>query len=404
MQLFGLLENKIQNYDWGSHTGIAELLGESTPTSEPQAELWMGAHPKASSSVVIDDTLTSLRSLIEQEPAAILGRPVADAFSNRLPFLFKVLAADRPLSIQAHPNIIQANDGYLREENENIPLTAPNRNYKDDNHKPEIICALTNFWALNGFRPAADVLSITDQMQIEELCDLVQPLAENPNADGLRRCFESLMKLDVNSCHRLVLQIAAYARMHESDDRLFRWLVAINEVFPGDVGVLCAMFLNLVCLKPGEAMFLPAQQLHAYLDGVGIELMANSDNVLRGGLTTKHIDVDELSGILKYDPTTISLVVPESGDQNELYYKAPVNEFLLTKIAIEEGRPYYSGLDRSIEIYICTSGNAIVQEKSSQRQFEVIKGMSFVISANIEQYSMEGEAEFFRASVPLGHV
>jgi mannose-6-phosphate isomerase len=233
---FFKLDNQIQHYPWGSPRFIPELIGKDNPSHEPWAEMWMGVHPGGLSFVECEGKRLSLKELIEKNPTQYLGPGQA-----ALPFLFKLLAAAKPLSIQAHPNMVQAAEGFARENAAGIPLDAPERNYKDPNHKPEIIVALTPFTALAGYRPAGQA----------------------PEAAAI--------------------QLAA----------------RLQKDFPGDPGNEAPLRLNLLKLQPGEALFIPAGILHAYIEGFGVELMANSDNVLRGGLTQKHIDREELQRVLR---------------------------------------------------------------------------------------------------------
>ena len=283
MRKIGLLKNTIQEYAWGSRSAIPELLGQSVPADKPQAELWMGAHPKAPSQVFFDGIWRSLPEVIQESPEETLGQKVAARFSNELPFLFKVLAAAKPLSIQAHPNKEQAWQGFARENELGIPFDAPHRNYRDDNHKPEIICALTPFWALNGFRRIEETLSLLEEAKIAGLAEIVSFLRSHSNRDGLKKFFNHLMTMDSGKQGKIVEQAVNFAEKQTPEKPSWTWMIKLNEAYPGDIGVLSPLFLNLVRLEPQQAMYLPAGELHGYLEGVGIELMANSDNVLRGG-------------------------------------------------------------------------------------------------------------------------
>ena len=227
------------------------------------------------------------------------------------------MAADQPLSIQVHPDISQAQKGFRHENDKGIPLGAPNRNYKDNNHKPEIICALTPFWALNGFRPIPEIIEILGCIESPGLHSISKCLINQPNSNGLKSSFFTLFNMPSEDREKTVLETVIHAHNHEDQDPVFRWLVRFNELYPGDIGVLCAILLNLVYLRPGDAMFLPARQLHAYLDGVGIELMANSDNVLRCGLTSKHIDIPELLQLLNFNETKVQKLRPTKTSTSE---------------------------------------------------------------------------------------
>jgi mannose-6-phosphate isomerase len=394
------LKNVVQEYAWGSTTAIAELLGEEVPSPVPQAELWMGAHPKAPSGVVVDGRLRSLADEIADSPSETLGGRVADAFDNHLPFLFKVLAAARPLSIQAHPTIAQAREGFARENDKGIPLDAPNRNYRDDNHKPEIICALTPFWALNGFRPPDTIAATLGEMGLSEIAGDIAALAARPDEHGLERFFKSIMTMNRDRQREVVAQAVLFAGKQADKGDVWDWTLNLNEQYPGDIGVISPFLLNLIRLEPGEAMLLHAGRLHAYLDGVGIELMANSDNVLRGGLTPKHVDVPELLEVLSFAETRIKLLRPDARGT----YPSDVREFRLSVIKPLPSVPYESdpGPERGIEILICVGGDAEVTNIADGSRLPVRKGTTFVVPAAVAKYRIDGEATLYRASVPAG--
>jgi mannose-6-phosphate isomerase len=286
------LNNRLQYYDWGSHTAIQSLLGRDA--DKPVAEMWMGAHSSAPSIVQQRDGDVKLDTLIASDPPAMLGPVVAERFANHLPFLYKLLAADKCLSLQAHPNSEQAQAGFARENNLGIPIDAPHRNYRDNNHKPEILCAISEFWGLNGFRPLDDMMALLHNVKLPAIADELAMLQATPSQDALRHVFGRILRLNTDRRHALVqdLVTAAAKRQHERSE--FEWILRINQDYPDDPGILCVLLLNLIHLQPGQAMYSEAGNLHAYLHGFGVELMANSDNVLRGGLTTKHVDPDEL--------------------------------------------------------------------------------------------------------------
>ena len=400
MKQISRMKNAIQPYAWGSRTAIAELLGESAPSENPQAELWMGAHPKAPSDVFVGGAYRSLADEIDASPADTLGVRVAEAFDGRLPFLFKVLAAEQPLSIQAHPTIAQAREGFDSENERGIALDAPNRNYRDNNHKPEIICALTPFWALNGFRPPDTIAATLGEMGLLVISREIAALAARPDEEGLRRFFTAIMTMDRDRQRDVVAQAVLFAGKRTGQADVWDWTLNLNEQYPGDIGVLGPFLLNLLRLEPGEAMLLHAGRLHAYLDGVGIELMANSDNVLRGGLTPKHVDVPELLKVLSFEETRIKLLRPNDSGS----YPSDVREFRLTVIAPTPDKPYDSDarVDRDIQIMICTEGEATVTDVSDDFRLAVRKGVTIVVPAAVERYRVEGDATLYRASVPPG--
>jgi len=389
------LKNPVLDYAWGSKTAIAELLGESSPSKGPQAELWMGAHPKASSTVVWEGKPHPLPDLIARYPDQILGTAAATRFGACLPYLFKVLAAAEPLSIQAHPDRNQARQGFERENKMGIALDAPERNYRDDNHKPECICALTRFWGLNGFRDIKDMLDYFDRLEVSSLDDEQALLRRG----DLKTFFESLMTMDTVRKKRVTAEVGDLARVVEADDPVFRWISSLQRRYPADVGILAPIFLNLVCLRPGQAMFLEAGELHAYLEGTGIELMANSDNVLRGGLTTKHVDVPELLRVLNFESRQLDLLEPEPVGASERVFPSRAEEFVLSVIDVKDGDSHESQKDRSAEILLCTAGRLNLIEEGGHRSM-VARGASFLVPAAAPAYRISGDGTLYKASVP----
>ena len=342
MMKISILKNSIQEYAWGSTQAIPALLGRKNPERKTQAELWMGAHPKAPSQVLHNGQWISLAELIAKNPVDVLGKQVAQDFNNHLPYLFKVLAAAKPLSIQAHPGLHHAREGFQRENAQKIPLDAPNRNYRDDNHKPECICALSRFWALSRFRKISGMLAYFAKLNLRQLEAELADFKKRPTANGLKRFYTYLMKLDRDQQKRIVAEALGQVRSFESEDAVFKWMLKLAEDYPDDIGVLSPILLNLICLEPGQALFLDAGELHAYLEGLGIELMANSDNVLRGGLTPKHVDVPELLRILKFEDQDVTLLKPGKSIANEFVYPSPAAEFVLSVITLNGGATYQS--------------------------------------------------------------
>ena len=396
-----LLKNTIQDYAWGSTRAIPDLLGLKNPEHKTQAELWMGAHPKAPSWVQHNGQWVSLLELIAKNPVDILGKQVAANFNNHLPYLFKVLAAAKPLSIQAHPDLHQAREGFQRENAQKIPLDAPNRNYRDDNHKPECICALTRFWALSRFRKISGTLSYFEKLNLQQLQAELADFKKRPTVDGLKRFYTSLMTLDMDRQKRIVDEALGQAQGFEAEDPVFKWMLRLADDYPGDIGVLTPILLNLICLEPGQAIFLDAGELHAYLEGLGIELMANSDNVLRGGLTPKHVDVAELLRVLKFEDRDITLLKPGKSVANELVYPSPAAEFVLSVITVNKAATYQSPKDRSVEILICTRGKATIFDRHDRTETQLRQGASAVVPAAVEGYSIIGEGTCYKAGVPL---
>lgn len=400
MKTIGRLRNPIQEYAWGSHTAIAELLDQPFPTKEPQAELWMGAHPKGPSTLYYGGKWTPLSQLLQEKPVEILGARIAKDFSNQLPFLFKILAAAKPLSIQAHPNQGQAIEGFARENSQRLPLDSYRRNYRDANHKPEIICALGSFWALKGFRKIDYILSSLRSFQVRALETEISVLAEQPNQVGLKKFFKNLMTSQAERNCQVVEEVLKAANQSPDHQEEAAWMNRLQNDFPGDIGVLSPILLNLVQLQPGEAMYLPAGELHAYLEGVGIELMSNSDNVLRGGLTEKHVDVEELLRVLTFESRGIEILSPVKVSSGEKLYQTPAKEFRLASIELKPHESFTSRKDHGVEILICIAGCAQILVLAEGIAHTLERGESVLIPAAVSQYRITGEATVFRADVP----
>ncbi|HEX2301486.1 MAG TPA: mannose-6-phosphate isomerase, class I, partial [Pseudonocardiaceae bacterium] len=354
-----LLRNVVRPYAWGSRTAIAELLGGPVPAPHPQAELWLGAHP-ADPSVLLhaDGAQTSLLEALHADPDRHLGVHCARHWGKRLPFLLKVLAADEPLSLQAHPSAEQAAEGFAREEARGIPRGAPERNYPDASHKPELICALTELHALVGFRDPARTVELLAALDTPPLEPYRALLAATPDAAGLRTLFTTWITLPQSAVSALLPPTleACVALLRRpgcpnssgacgtpggniGDFRaVAREILALAEAHPGDVGVLAALLLNHVVLRPGEAIYMPAGNAHAYLRGVGVELMAASDNVLRGGLTPKHVDVEELLRVLRFEVLDDPVLPARPVTPGVVTWPVPVREFALYRIDLD-GRP-----------------------------------------------------------------
>ncbi|QDG66255.1 mannose-6-phosphate isomerase, class I [Pseudarthrobacter sp. NIBRBAC000502772] len=343
------IENVLRDYAWGSTTAIAGLLGRPE-SGGPEAELWIGAHPGAPSMARrVDGSVAPLDALIAEDPEHFLGSESVAEFGPRLPFLTKILAAALPLSLQVHPSIEQAKAGFARENAEGIAPDAAHRNYRDDNHKPEMIFALTPFEALCGFRAPTATRKIL--LHLAACFDLVEsgvpPLLvellevlENPDEGaGLRSAFERLITGGEDVSHTTAMVAAALisgAPLAPYQAELST-VISLNEKYPGDPGVLISLLLNRISLAPGEAVYLPAGNVHAYLHGLGVEVMASSDNVLRGGLTPKHIDVPELLRTIEFQPVAVPMLTPEFSGLGQELYQPPFREFQLQRIELAPG-------------------------------------------------------------------
>ena len=383
------LINSVQNYAWGSHTALTELYGIANPDNLPMAELWMGAHPKSSSQIVDNSgTPRSLRDAIESDKATLLGAKVAERFGE-LPFLFKVLCAAQPLSIQVHPNKQASEIGFAKENAAGIPLDAAERNYKDPNHKPELVFALTPFLAMNAFREFAEIVTL-----LQPVADAHPAIAQflaQPDAGHLSQLFASLlnMKGDEKAHALRALQAALDSEQGEP----WQTIRLIAEFYPDDSGLFSPLLLNVVKLNPGEAMFLFAETPHAYLQGVALEVMANSDNVLRAGLTPKYIDIPELVANVKFvaKPAAELLTQPVKNGA-ELDFPIPVEDFAFSLHELSSAESALA--QQSAAILFCVEGEAVVS-KGDERL--VLKpGESAFIAASDSPVSVSGVGRLAR--------
>jgi len=394
------LTNVIQPYAWGSSSALAQLRGAPFPTSAPEAELWMGAHPLAPSRLSVSGQ--TLESAIAEAPAACLGSAVQNEFGPRLPFLLKLLAAGTPLSLQAHPSIAQARQGFAADEAQGIALDAPHRNYKDQNHKPEILCALGEFWALCGFREVARTLELIDELGLPELLPYRALLAAEPDETGIRKAFSSLMRAPAAEARRLSSATAAACRARASQNGArfadeLGWIARLGELYPDDIGVVSSLLLNLVRLASGEAVYLPAGNLHAYLGGTGVELMASSDNVLRGGLTPKHVNVPELLRVLDFQPLRVEPLRPvPRGDEH--VYETPAREFCLSRFERGEGSPSLDVAITGPEIWLVTHGSFELAAPDGPPLTLAPTASAFVAAAT-QSLTLRGSGRIFRARV-----
>ncbi|MFC7796650.1 mannose-6-phosphate isomerase, class I [Streptomyces cinereoruber] len=378
------LVNTVRPYAWGSTTAIPELLG-TAPTGEPQAEMWMGAHPGAPSRT----ERGPLHELIDADPVRELGERTVERFGPHLPFLFKILAAAAPLSLQVHPDLDQARAGFAAEEAAGIPIDAPHRTYKDANHKPELICALTPFEGFCGFRAPADAADLIAALGVDSLKPYVDLLHAHPEEAALREVLTALLTADPEEMAHTVAEATAAA------DRLggaHAPYARLAHHYPSDPGVVAAMLLHHVRLKPGEALYLGAGVPHAYLDGLGVEIMANSDNVLRCGLTPKHVDVPELLEVVRFDPADPAVLRPETSPSGEEVYETPTDEFRLSRFVRAEGAAPNDLTAPTPQILLAVAG------RPTAGDLPLAPGESVFVPAG-ERIQLTGAGTVFRATV-----
>ena len=406
-----LLRGAVRTYAWGSRTAIADFTGRPSPTAHPEAELWFGAHPGDPAWLETEDGERSLLDTLREDPEGQLGGGVRGRFGDTLPFLLKVLAADEPLSLQAHPSAEQAMEGFAREEKLGIPVSASTRNYRDASHKPEILVALGQFEALAGFRSAARSVELMHALAVTDLDPFVNLLSDQSDADGLRALFTTWITAPQPDLDVLVPAVIDGAIHYvRSGKKKFaaeaKAVLELGERYPGDAGVLASLLLNRISLKAGEAIYLPAGNLHTYLNGVGVEVMANSDNVLRGGLTPKHVDVPELLRVLDFTPASEDLIRPKiTTDGIELVYHTPAPEFAVSVVCID-GENLGHEIDAPSrhdgpQILLCTEGSTVVHAKGSKVTLE--RGSAAWVAADDGPIRLAADSptKLFRATVGI---
>jgi mannose-6-phosphate isomerase len=413
MSEFYKLRNKVRHYDWGSPDDIPRLLGLPADGA-PWAELWIGSHSGFSSIAILEEqepsSETSLAELIARDPCRFLGEEAARRYGS-LPFLLKLLSAEKPLSIQAHPNKAQAREGFERENRDGVPLDSPKRNYKDANHKPEIICALSPFTGLCGFRSVDEILRHLEvflepapPVLREGFAPLIRALSNRDPAAALRDFLAGLFDLSKAARATLgdyILSLkttppgcGASLSDGASYNDAMELMRDLARLYPGDPAVIAPLYLNVFNLEPGQAVFLEAGVLHAYIHGFGVELMANSDNVLRGGLTPKHVDVPELMKVLEFKPFKPRIITP---NEDLFRYPAPCEEFSLTRIRGPMDICLFSPGNPSI--FVVTGGELIIA--SGDRETVVKRGESLFfppVKNGERPFSLKGKFTLFIAS------
>jgi mannose-6-phosphate isomerase len=408
------LQGVVQHYDWGGSDFIPALLGVGNAAGEPFGELWIGAHDKAPSLVEVAGAQVTLNKLIAEQPEAMLGSAAALRFGNRLPYLLKILDVHKMLSIQAHPTLAQATEGFAREQAEGIPLQASQRNYKDDNHKPEIGVALTEFWMLHGFRPLEQIAqTLKDTPEVGALMpDFAQRLAEVGHDHEARRAllrvlYSSMMRMPQDKVDGLLNTLLARleANRTTNKDCADYWALRAAENFPlpgghRDRGIFSVYLLNLLHMKPGQGTFQPAGVLHAYLEGVNVELMANSDNVLRGGLTTKHVDVTELLHILTFEGGTPEVFSGTVVSSQVKVYHTPAEEFELSRIGLTPHSRYTGEAVYGPKALLVLHGSGTLT--AAGRTSSLTRGSSWFVACGTEFVITTGTEDLviFQAGLP----
>ena len=414
------LTNSVQNYAWGSATAIPDLLGVPAD-GRPVAEMWLGAHALAPSQCVPDSVdgvgagdgvwPVALPDLLRGEPEALLGTSVVEEYGPRLPYLLKVLAAERPLSLQVHPRPHVARAGFSHENAAGVPVDSPERNYKDDQHKPEMILALTPFEGLCGFRRPVRILQLLDGLAGELAGAMRDALTASRDAQGVRSAFEIALAARGTDCTDDIAATiesirARIARGGAGSPRGVvsrgdHTAVALAEHYPGDPGALVSLMLNRVSLLPGESVFLASGEVHAYLSGLGIEVMASSDNVLRAGLTSKRVDVDALLTCASYAPRPPEhpVVTPGVAGRTLTAYRSPVPEFSLLYGPVHgEATISHTGP----RILLCLDGELAVEAASARAGLpaRVRRGESVFMPHDVGAVTLRGEGTVVVSYVP----
>ncbi|WP_041627228.1 mannose-6-phosphate isomerase, class I [Stackebrandtia nassauensis] len=397
-----LLNGAIRPYAWGSRTAIAALQGRSMPSSTPEAELWFGAHP-ADPSRLPDGR--DLNEAIAKAPEALLGAETVAEFGARLPYLLKVLAAEQPLSLQAHPDADQAIEGFTREDEAGVPLGTPERNYVDAFHKPELLCAVSEFEALCGFRDPQLSAEVIETLGVPGLESIVALLRQDDAAQGLREAVTTLLTLPADHREELVRQATLSAeRLADTDSPHafdFALVADLGKRYPSDAGTIVALLLHHITLQPGQAIYMPAGNLHAYLRGVGVELMAASDNVLRGGLTGKHVDVPELLRVLRFEVLGDPISPAREAGGGIVDWPVPSREFRLSRLRLEADSGQRTLPVNGPSIILCWSGQIRLDDGVSPITLQ--PGQAAFAPADTPTIYASGFGDSYCAGLGTGH-
>ncbi|WP_399096297.1 mannose-6-phosphate isomerase, class I [Streptomyces sp. BBFR2] len=392
------LVNTVRAYPWGSPTALPALLG-TAPDGSPQAELWMGAHPGAPSRVERGGRLRGLDRIIEEDPHGELGDAVVRRFGPRLPFLVKLLAADAPLSLQVHPDPAGAAAGYARENARGIPLDAPHRTYRDPQHKPEMIVALTSFEGLCGFRPPHESAGLLAALDLDWLDPYIRTLRSARAEPALREAFSAFLSFSPGRLAEFGEALSAAAGRNGPLREEFARYDKVARAWPGDPGVPATLLVRYVRLTPGEALYLGAGVPHAYVRGLGVEIMAASDNVLRCGLTDKHVDVPELLRTVRFAASPTPVVRPVRTADGEEVYPAPVDDFRLSRLVRRAGDGVRVLSGPRPQILLCTEGT--VRLTATPDEVVLTAGGSVYVPAG-EEVTVVGTGTLFRATTAPG--
>ncbi len=386
-----MLKPTFQTYAWGDRHYLQQLCNLEEKLGQPMAEMWLGAHPQSPSLLISDDGAIALNRFLDTDPQFYLGS-AATLYHQQLPFLLKVLAAEQPLSIQVHPDKFTAENGFLAENMQGIEMGNSFRTFKDDNHKPELLCALTDFTAMCGFRPFKQIVSLFSAFSLQLIWPLFAVFADKPDPDTLQELFRQILDSDLTDLQQF---LACLNRADCSDDADLEFVKTIclqlNRHHSFDSGIVSPLLLNTFTLKPGQAIFLEAGMIHAYIKGAGVEIMANSDNVIRGGLTPKHIDKAKLFAITSFQPHFPQIIQPEPAVNELVLYSTPAEEFALAHLTLK-GDYLYQPQNRPA-ILLCLAGQGIANE-----ELEFSQGTAIFVPACESQLILRGSASLYLAT------
>lgn len=386
------MDNVIQNFAWGSRSAFGQLFDLDNIGNEPQAEMWMGAHPNGCSKVQGSHSKVLLSQLIEAHREEFLSKQTNEKFGE-LPYLFKILAAENALSIQVHPSKEEAELGFQKEEQAQIPLSAHHRNYRDSNHKPELVYALTPYQAMNGFRAIPEIISLFSDVCVPQLSELLENLSVNPSPEGLCEFFVGILSLEGE--HKIKAVDSLISRVKNNlPHELSSLILILSEQYPYDVGLFTPLMLNVITLEPGEAMYLDARTPHAYLKGTALEVMANSDNVLRAGLTPKYIDVQELAKCTLFEGKPLdALKLAPISENGVLTYPVPVPDF---KFSVYDKPNNKLVRPVSAEILLPLDSDLTLTHHSGE-VVTLKKGQSVFIPAYVDEYCIHSRGYVAKA-------
>lgn len=403
------LRGAIKEYAWGSAAAIPGLF-DLPPADGPVAEIWLGTHKSGpaelASGIVYNPTADpaeeNLRDYIDRDPQGCLGTTLPSSV-NALPYLLKLIAPDQPLSLQVHPSRKQARERYADENDAGVEMTDPNRNYFDENHKPELLVALTKFEAVAGFRAPRRVMDVVGGLPCTIAEDLLRFLQNDPSSEGMRTCFEYLLSADTRPSEDQVMELVEGCRKRLREDtspsaRADRIVSNLADHYPGDPGIVASLLLNPVTLQQGEALFVPAGTVHAYLSGTGVEIMANSDNVLRAGLTSKHIDVPELLATVDYTAAPPIRIAPERVSDVTRTYYAPVDDFELSVTELRDWTTERNLPGRGPRILLAISG--AIEVSTNEQRITLNLGEAVFVRADEGNLQVQGVGTLIQADIP----